>query len=142
MPRARWKKSHKGKELRSGFELKTAKFLDEKKIKYKYEELKVSYVVPEAKRTYTPDFQLPNGIVVECKGRFSAADRKKMGLAIEQNPDLDIRMLFMLDNTISKVSKTKYSDWCEKRGIKWHVAKDGSIPQEWLDETKTTRRTK
>lgn len=136
MARSKWKRKHKGNELRSGFEHKTAKFLDAQKVKYKYEETKITYTVPESKHSYKPDFQLPNGIFVECKGRWSAADRKKMSLVIEQNPELDIRMLFMLDNTLSKVSKTTYSMWCEKRGIKYHVAKDGSIPQEWIDEPK------
>lgn len=134
MSRRKWAKTHRGNQLRSGFELKTAKFLDSKKVKYKYEETKISYVVPESVHSYKPDFQLPNGIFVEAKGRFTAADRKKMSLVIEQNPDLDIRMLFMIDNTLSKASKTTYSAWCLKRDIKCHVAKDGSIPQSWLDE--------
>lgn len=134
MTRSKWKKKHRGKELRSGFELKVAKALDARKVKYEYEETKIAYEVPVTKRTYTPDFKLPNGIFIEAKGRFTAADRKKMSLVIEQNPDLDIRMLFMLDNTLSKSSKTTYSMWSEKRNIKYHVSKDGDIPDEWLQE--------
>ena len=56
-----------------------------------------------------------------------------MVLVIEQNPDIDIRLLFMRDNYISKKSKTKYSDFCKKRNIKYHVSVMGEIPKEWLD---------
>lgn len=94
----------------------------------------VHYSVPASNHKYKPDFILPNGVIVECKGRFSPADRKKMSLVVEQNPDLDIRLLFMLDNTLNRSSKTTYSMWCEKRGIKWAVSRAGEVPQEWLDE--------
>ena len=139
MARARWKKNHKGLELRSGLEKKVATYLDQKKVKYEYEKQVIKYTVPESQHRYTPDFVLPNGIIIECKGRFTPADRKKMSLVIEQHPELDIRMLFMLDNTLSKSSKTTYSMWCEKRGIKYAVSKTGVIPKEWLKNTKSPR---
>lgn len=139
MARSRWKKKHKGETLRSGFELKTAKYLDERKIKYEYETLAVKYEVPASNHTYKPDFILPNGIIVECKGRFTAADRKKMSLVIEQNPELDIRLLFMVDNTLNKSSKTTYSMWCEKRNIKCHVSRAGEVPPEWLKKSRSRR---
>lgn len=135
MARSRWKKAHKGLSLRSGLEKKVATFLDSKKVKYEYEKHVMEYVVPQSKHKYTPDFVLPNNIVIECKGRFTAADRKKMSLVMEQNPDVDVRMLFMVDNPISKGSKTLYSTWCEKRGIKYAVSRAGEIPEEWLEET-------
>jgi hypothetical protein len=59
-----------------------------------------------------------------------------MALVFEQNPDLDIRFLFMRDNKISKNSKTRYSDWCKKRGIKYAVSEHGHIPDEWLAEAR------
>lgn len=98
------------------------------------------YEVPVKKHRYTPDFILANGIIVECKGRFDAATRQKMAYVIEQNPDLDIRLLFMRDNTISKASTTKYSDWCDKRGIKYTVSSSGEVPEEWLKEKKKRRK--
>lgn len=110
--------------------------MDSKKVKYEYETLIIPYTVPEQVHKYKPDFILPNGIIVEAKGRFTPADRKKMSLVIEQNPDLDIRLLFMLDNTLTKHSKTTYSAWCEKRGIKCFVSREGEIPDEWLKEKK------
>lgn len=123
----------KGTPYRSGFEKKVAASLKLRKVKFEYEKLKISYTVPESKHVYTPDFVLPNGIVCEVKGKFDPASRAKMMLVIEQNPDLDIRMLFMRDNYINKKSKTKYSDWCIKRGIKYHVSLQGEIPEEWLE---------
>lgn len=131
MSRRKWAKSHKGNTLRSGFELKAAKYLDSKKVKYGYETEIIEYEVPKSKHKYKPDFILPNGVIVEAKGRFTPADRKKMSLVIEQHPELDIRMLFMLDNKLSKASNTTYSTWCEKRGIKSHVSKAGELPEDW-----------
>lgn len=136
MARSRWKKKHKGVTLRSGLEKRTAEFLDSQKVKYEYETLTIDYTVPAKKHKYKPDFILENGIIVECKGRFDAATRQKMSLVIEQNPDKDIRLLFMRDNTISKSSKTKYSDWCEKRGMKYHVSANGEVPVSWTQESK------
>lgn len=134
MARNRWKQSHGNLTLRSGFEKRVATFLDSKKIKYEYETVKLPFVEPATNRTYRPDFILPNGIHIECKGRFTPADRKKISLIKEQYPDLDIRLLFMRNNTLSKNSQTYYTDWAKARGIPSHVAEDGTIPKEWLIE--------
>lgn len=140
MARSRWKKTYKGDTLRSGFEVKGAKFLDEKKVEYGYETVKLKYLVPESNHVYTPDFNLDNGIILEYKGRFTPEDRKKMMLIKEQHPELDLRLVFMVDNTLTKNGKTKYSDWCIKKGYLYHVARDGSLPNEWLLPKKKTRK--
>lgn len=127
-------------KLRSGFEKKVKASLDSFKAKYGYESETIMYEMPASKHRYTPDFTLGNGIVVEAKGKFDAAARKKMALVIEQNPDRDIRMLFMRDNPITKTSKTKYSDWCEKRNVKYHVSLQGEVPEQWIREKR--RKTK
>lgn len=124
---------------RSGFEKKVMDYLEERGVTYKYESRRVRYLIPESKHYYTPDIELPNGILVEVKGKFDPDARQKMALVLEQNPDLDIRMLFMVDNKISKQSKTRYSDWCTKRGIKFAVSKSGHIPEAWLMEDATTQ---
>lgn len=135
MARSKWKKRHKGHTLRSGLEKRTAEYLDRLGVEYGYESEVLKYEVPAKVHKYTPDFTvIVNNMVIECKGRFDAAARQKMSLVIEQNPDRDIRLLFMRDNTISKNSKTKYSDWCEKRGIKYHVSATGEVPEEWINE--------
>ena len=61
---------------RSGLEIKVKDYLKEKKVKFKYEAIKIEWE-DLAYRTYTPDFVLPNGIIIESKGMFTAADRRK-----------------------------------------------------------------
>lgn len=70
---------------------------------------------------------------MEAKGNFNAIQRKKLAHILESNKDKDIRLLLMRDNYINKNSKTKYSDWCEKRGVKYHVSSSGHIPEEWYN---------
>ena len=70
--------------------------------------------------TYTPDFVLPNGIYLECKGLWEPEDRRKIKAVIEQHPEIDLRMVFQAPfNKISKKSKTTYAKWCDKHNIKW-----------------------
>lgn len=98
-----------------------------------FETTKIEYRVDET-RKYTPDWPLPNGIIVETKGRFTAADRKKHLLIKEQRPDLDIRFVFQRSTTrISKTSKTTYADWCNKHEFKYA---DKDVPDAWLKENK------
>lgn len=113
---------------RSGLEEKVAKELSESGIKYEYESMKIKYDVSET-RTYTPDFILPNGIIVETKGRFVAADRKKH-ILIQKQFDYDIRFVFQNARAkLFKGAKSTYSQWCDKHGFLWA---QGSIPEEWL----------
>ena len=90
--------------------------------------------MPESKHKYRPDFELPNGILVEAKGRLTFFDRAKMLLVIKANPDKDIRLLFMRDNKLTKKSKQRYTDWARANGIKCHVSDLGSIPEAWIAE--------
>jgi hypothetical protein len=118
------------KGYRSGLEEAVGKQLKDSKVDAKYESKKIEYLVPARKATYTPDFILPNGIIIETKGRFVAEDRKKHLLIREQIPELDIRFVFTNPNSkIRKGSKTSYADWCDKNGFKY--AK-GNIPEEWM----------
>jgi len=118
------------REYRSGLEDKIRSQLEEQQIEFDYEKLKLKYTIPEKEHTYTPDFQIKkNKLIIECKGLFSADDRRKMLLVTQQHPELDIRMLFQRDNYIRKNSKTKYSDWCIKNRIKFAI---GLIPAEWI----------
>ena len=82
---------------------------------------------------YTPDWYLPEyDLTVESKGIFSGRDRKIQQSMKEEYPDLGIKMLFYQDNRLSKLSKTKYSEWCLKQDIDYHVSKEGVIPERWL----------
>jgi hypothetical protein len=119
--------------FRSGLEVDTAAHLKALGVNYRYEEVRLAYVKPETPATYTPDFLLDNGIVVETKGRFMPDDRKKHVLLKAQHPGLDIRFVFSRSSTkISKASKTSYADWCVKNGFKFA---DKQIPQAWLNES-------
>ena len=118
---------------RSGLESTIAKQLELLGVEYKYEGLRLKYTVPASDHTYTPDFELPNGIIVETKGHWVLADRKKQLLVKQQHPDKDIRIVFSNSKTkIAKGSKTSYADFCNKHGIKFA---DKQIPKEWIDET-------
>jgi hypothetical protein len=121
---------------RSGFEHKVSDQLKENKIKFEYETTVIPYIKPETKHTYTIDFTLPNGILIETKGRWVIEDRKKHLLIKKQHPELDIRMVFMSGKTkIRKGSKTTYGMFCDKHGIQWA---EKTIPESWLKEKKSS----
>jgi len=94
----------------------------------------LTYRVPESIHRYTPDFVLPNGIIIETKGVWDATDRQKHLLIREQYPKLDIRFVFTRSKSrLYKGSKTTYGTFCEKYDIKYA---DKQIPLEWLKEKK------
>jgi hypothetical protein len=118
--------------FKSGLEQTISQQIESKGIKVEYETEKVPYIIPASNHTYSPDFKLPNGIRVETKGRFVAADRKKHLLVKAQNPTIDIRFVFSNSkNKITKNSKTTYADWCDKNGYKYS---DKEIPDSWFLE--------
>lgn len=110
---------------RSGFEETVTNNLRSNNIEHEYETIKLKYIIPSTNHTYTPDVILKNGIICELKGYMDASVRKKMLLVISQNPELDIRLVFMNPRTkITKKSKTDYSMWATKNNIKWGVQTD------------------
>jgi hypothetical protein len=114
---------------RSKLEQDVAKRLSFAGVPFDYESKKITYKVEE-ERKYTPDFILGNGVVLEVKGYFRAEDRKKLLLIKEQNPDLDLRLVFQrAENKIHKRSKTTYADWCKKNGFLYST--NGTIPHGW-----------
>lgn len=126
--------------FRSGLEVANGKLLEEHECPVLYEVVKIKYTVPETRRTYTVDFELPNGILVETKGIFDTHDRAKHLLIKAQYPELDIRFVFSNPRQpIYKKSPTSYAEWCEKHGFKW--AKK-LIPEEWLREKGPKRKPK
>ena len=81
---------------------------------------------------YTPDFFLTDlNIIIETKGNFKSTDRSKILAFIEDNPDLDFRMVFQRNNKLRKNAKSRYSDWCEKYKIPYCFK---IITTKWLDE--------
>lgn len=126
------------KEYRSGLEEEIVKELETAGIEYSYEKHYVDYTLPATKHRYLPDFVLSNGIIVEAKGIFDVADRKKHLAIKKQHPDLDIRFVFSNAGTkISKSSKTTYAMWCDKNGFKYATK---LIPDSWLRERKQAKK--
>lgn len=117
---------------RSGLEDKVADQLRSLSIPVHYEATKIRYTPPLKARSYSPDFILPNGIIIETKGRFVTADRQKHKHIKAEHPRLDIRFVFSNpNNRISKTSKTTYAKWCDDHGFTY-AAK--LVPREWLKE--------
>lgn len=124
-------------EHRSGLEDNIAQQIKRAKKKVSYEEYSLQYVIPASEHTYTPDFILPNNIIIEAKGIFDIDDRKKHLLVREMYPHLDIRFVFSNPNhKLYKGAKSTYAQWCQKHGYQY--AK-GLIPSAWFDEPKGTR---
>jgi hypothetical protein len=94
------KKKH---QYKSEAEYQAAEQLHKFKVKFEYEPYKIEYEWREDKK-YIPDFVLPNGVVLEVKGRFMLEDRKKHLFIKKQHP----------------------------YGFRWCKLSDG-IPEEWLD---------
>jgi hypothetical protein len=116
---------------RSGLEETISLQLTSLSVPVMYETEKIKYEVNEV-RSYTPDFILPNGIIIESKGRFVAADRKKHLLIQKQHIFLDIRFVFSNSKAkLTKGSKTTYGDWCKQHGF---LYADKLIPEEWIKE--------
>jgi hypothetical protein len=116
---------------RSGLEHKISIYLKEKKCQYTYESIKIEWE-DLAYRTYTPDFILYNGIIIETKGRFLAADRRKHLAIKKQHPKLDIRFVFTNSSSkLSKGAKSSYAQWCIRHGFRYY---DRIIPEDWLKE--------
>ncbi len=81
---------------------------------------------------YVPDLVLSNGIIVELKGEFTSAERKKHRLIQAQHPTLDIRFVFADPNRqIGTKSETTYAGWCKLFGFRYAAR---HVPNSWLQE--------
>jgi len=124
---------------RSKFEDKLIEDLKRQGIEALYEPFFMRYR-PHAAKRYTPDIVLPNGIIIEAKGYFDAADRTKHLIIKQENPDLDVRFVFQRpENRLSPASKTTYVGWCKRWGF---LYADTSIPETWLKEPPDASRLK
>ena len=125
------KRRHNSRRYRSGLEKTVAAFLKDNQTRVRYEVLKIEWEDLRY-RTYTPDFILDNGIIIETKGIFDSEDRRKHMEVRKQHPELDIRFVF--SNSMAKLykgSKSRYYNWCDKNEFLWaHRV----IPEAWLKE--------
>lgn len=114
--------------MRSMGEVRCAADMKKRKIPYEYETLTLEYQHEPQK--YTPDFILPNGVIIEYKGKMTNETRKKL-LSIKRcNPDARICLVFEKpNNKIRKGSKTTYWQWAEKNGFPWS---EHYVKKEWI----------
>lgn len=125
--------------FRSGLEKTICEKLTNDNVEFAYEKTKIEWE-DLAYRTYTPDVILLNGIIVEIKGMFTAADRRKHLKIKQQHPELEIRFVFENSRRkLRKGAKSSYADWCIKYGFRYH---DKEIPEDWVREKGKSIRTK
>ena len=126
-----YRRRHNASKYKSGLEEEAVLFLKTRQKKVRYEKLKIQWEDLRY-RTYTPDFELDNGIIIETKGKFDPDDRRKHLEIKRQHPELDIRFVFSNAKAkINKGAKQRNFEWCEKNGFKWAHR---IIPEEWLQE--------
>lgn len=117
---------------KSGLEVAVAEQIAAAGLEVSYEACRLSFTPPIKERTYTPDFILPNGIVIETKGRFMTADRQKHKFIMAQHKGIDLRFVFSrVSNRLTKKSRTTYAMWCDNYGFRYA---EGLIPTGWLHE--------
>ena len=125
------KRRSSSRRYRSGLESDIAEYLKDKQNQVRYERLKIEWEDLRY-RTYTPDFILDNGIIIETKGIFDTEDRRKHLAIREQHPELDIRFVFSNSKAkLYKGAKSRYYEWCDKHEFKWEHR---IIPEAWLKE--------
>lgn len=129
-------------DYKSNFEKRVGKGLSSKKMEFTYEKESFEYTDKLRKnrtscadcgstnvvstRSYTPDFFLDNGTIIEAKGKWTADGRR-----IAKNFP-EVKLLFMRDNRLSKHSRTHYTDWCAQNDIDCHISYKGEVPARWL----------
>jgi hypothetical protein len=124
---------HNKSAYRSGLEVAVGKQCRVAKVKVEYEVYKIPFIQPMKNRHYTPDFILPNGIVIETKGQFISGDRQKHLWVRDQYPLMELRFVFSNSRAkIYKGAKTSCGQWATKYGFKYA---DKLIPRSWLTES-------
>lgn len=110
--------------------------LNDLQVQYNYENIKLTYTIPESKHTYLIDWSLPNNIYVETKGYLSDhKERTKYLLIKEQYPELDLRFVFMDSNKPCGGAKYSHGTWATKHGFLYCGIKDMEIIKQWVQES-------
>ena len=117
-------------KFRSDLEGQVADQLEKQRVEFTFEPSRIKY---EVTKKYTPDFLLPNGILIEVKGWFKAEDQRKHKLIKEQHPEIDIR--FVIQKLKKKVQGGRFTcqEWCEKYDFKFA---ESIVPNSWIHERK------
>lgn len=124
-----------GQRRRSKLEDKFETILKDHGVEYEYEVTKIPYTVPESYHTYTVDWTVLNGKLIETKGYLSDyTERRKYVLLKEQHPQLDLRFVFDNPNKLCGGTKMSHAKWADKYGFKWCSIKDTDQILAWLRE--------
>lgn len=123
------------KKRRSKLELKFEEILKGLEVEYGYEITKIPYTIPESKHTYTVDWSLSTGLLLETKGYLSDySERKKYELIKQQHPEIDIRFVFDNPNKLCGGTKQTHGAWATKNGFKFCSIKDKEQIESWVRE--------
>jgi hypothetical protein len=105
-----------------------------------YEADRINYSI-EGKYLIDYTVDLPDGrtLMIEYKGAGRAWDQKvrqKMIAARDQNPDLDIKIVFHRDAEFGAArkdgTKQRQSDWARRNGFDFCIGAE-NIPEEWFE---------
>jgi hypothetical protein len=125
------------KRRRSKLEVQFEEILQSFDTTYEYEITKIHYIVPESKHTYTVDWTIINGVLIETKGYLSDhAERNKYILLKKQHPELDLRFVFANPQKLCGGMKTTHAEWATKNEFKWCSIKDTEQIRSWVKEAK------
>lgn len=131
--------------FRSKYERRLREWLEARNVKFLYESRRFTLSVPiirgqcgDCRSThvvrfteYTPDWFFPEtGMYVESKGKFDARARRIALAMQDQHPDVSYSLLLQRDNWLTKTKKQRYSDWCKKNLINFHIGE--TFPREWV----------
>ena len=85
--------------------------------------------------TYTVDWTLLKGLLIETKGYLADYnERRKYVLIKEQHPEIDLRFVFADPNKKCGGMKTTHAQWADKYGFKWCSIKDTDQIKQWIVE--------
>lgn len=115
-------RSIRGAKYKSKFESAVAKRLSALGFKHEYETEYFNYILS---KKYNPDFTLTGtSIILEVKGVLDRQAREKMKAVKEQNPEADIRFVFMRPHARCPGMKMTHAQWAEKYGYIWYGIED------------------
>ena len=121
------------KKRRSKLESKFEDILIANQAEYEYEVTKIKYTVPESQHTYTVDWSILNGPLIETKGYLSDhQERTKYVLLKQQYPDLDLRFVFDNPNKLCGGTKYTHAKWAEKYGFQYCSIRDLEQIKQWV----------
>lgn len=115
--------------FKSGFERSFEANLRSRGLKFRYESTEVPYVLS---RTYHPDFEMvDHRFFIETKGLLDRDSKAKMVAVKKQNPDLDIRFVFMKADKRIPGTKQTHAEWADRNGFPWA---ESTAPEEWFEQ--------